>query len=178
MIGYELFVVPSPETLAFFQQSFSGCPFEVRPENFRVTIATTIEPPEPKDTVYYCRAGSMKLYANATNQGGSLLLLPLVSADDPKHSMLEHNRAIVQECGSAYDLMYSPHLVVVEHLPPLRNYVRGWINSLSGVFHNSQHVFTFSNETVECKELDPIPNSFYYLQEVASIVEMMQRQMR
>lgn len=169
-----LFVVPDQTTLDYFKQQVSGCPFAIHPEDFRVTIAITEHDVEPHPDAYYlAKAGMMELFPNiqmvdgSPQAVGSSLILPLLSIDMVK--------AEAEIGGNPFNTLYSPHLTVVEHTPPLKNYIRSWINSLSGIFLRAEIPFVFVNETVETIDLDIMP-SLGFIQDQTDKVNTLREQ--
>ena len=167
MVYNHVFLVPSPDTKAYFARQFSGCPFAVHVDQFRVSLAIspdTLDPSFLEDFVFVAEAGSMRLYPNPS-MGGSSLILPLVAP-----SMQSANAALLESARPAYDLIYSPHLTIVEQMPPLKRYIKAWVNSLSAVFRNEPIYFEFMNPTLEAVDF-PYPPDEYYLREQEAIVQ-------
>jgi len=170
MIVNNIFVVPDEGTLDYFNRQFSGCPFRVIPEEFRVIVASSPHSivPDP-DRTYVAQAGNMKLFPNTAN-GGSSLILPLIS-----FGLMKANAEYYEASSPAYPTIYSPHIVIVENMPPLRRYIKAWINSLSGTFRNEVGRLGFGNETLETVEVEHIPSYGYLLEQEAIVKELSRR---
>jgi len=170
MICNHLFVVPTVETVEYFSRIISGCPFAIHPEKFKVTLMVTQDEIEPDPTiVYQAKPGNTRLFYNPSLRGSSLIM-PLISPQ----MVLEHGSMMEQGVTPAFDTFYSPHLTMVDAVPPMKKYVRSWINSLSGIFRNEDLILEFSGETVETVEF-PMPPDYYYDQEMKNVAAMLYR---
>ena len=172
MVVNHLFVVPSDNTLAYLEQQTSGCPFTIDLSKVFVTVAFTTAAIEPDSSqIYLAEMGNLSLFPNL-NLGGSSLILPLVS-----NSLQQANFDISETEGDAFDILYSPHLTLVETMPPNRRYIKSWINSLSGIFKADGRPLEFGNETVESIELSsPLDEGYLnYQQAMVQHIQSMAR---
>jgi len=164
MICNHLFVVPTDETIEYFNRNISGCPFAIHPDQFKVTLMVTKDELDADPTaVYQAKAGNTRMFYNPAVRGSSLIM-PLISPE----LVLEHGKLMEQGTNPVFTPFYSPHINMVDAVPPLKKYIRGWINSLSGIFRNDPTILTFTGETVEVVDFS-FPPDYYYDQEMMNI---------
>jgi len=158
MLIYQLVVLPTPDTLEYLSNVFSGSPIDLDLQSFSVEINSSTEIMEADESkVYKADAGSMdRFYDSAT--GETSLLLPLQS-----EQLLTRCRELREHAPSAfYGEHYFPYLCIKRNMPTMKPHRRALINSWADTLYANHYPLMFDAEIILHKEYDNAPDMDYY----------------
>jgi len=162
MILNHLFVVPTDETLKYLGDMMAATPIHgLDLNNLRVSIMITADEIEAEpEKVYTAHAGSIMLQRDAEVEGTSMIL-PLVS-EDLFNANKELQAAGVQP--AFFEGWYVPHMKFISALPPMRRYIKAWINSISTTLYTQGATLTFTGEQVLKEDFVAIPDYYFMVE--------------
>jgi hypothetical protein len=167
MLIYQLVVLPTPETVQYLSNVFSGSPIDLDLQSFFVEINSSTEIMEADESrVYKATAGSLGRYYDSNTEETSLLL-PLVS-----ESLLARCRELREHAPSQfYGDHYFPYMCIKRNMPPMKAHRRGLINSWADTLYANHFPLMFDAEIVLHKELDNAPDLDYYTTRVVDAAD-------
>src|SRR6185437_297756 len=163
MLVHQLVVIPTPDTLEYLSQVFSGSPIDLDLKAMYVEVNSSTLPMEADpDRIYKASAGTLSQYYDSAT-GETSLLLPL---DSPQ--LLERFRVLRMTAPSAFYVQnYFPFLVVKRNMPPLKPHRRGLVNiSWADTLAANHYPLMFDAEIVLTKEYYEAPDLDYYVTRV------------
>jgi hypothetical protein len=158
MLIYQLVALPTPDTLEYLSNVFSGSPIDLDLQSFYVEINSSTEIMEADESrIYKAEALSMDRFYDSATQETSLLL--------PLHSpqLLERCREVREHAPSAfYGEHYFPYLCIKRNMPTMKAHRRGIINSWADTLYANHFPLMFDAEVVLHKEYNEAPDLDYY----------------
>lgn len=159
MIVHQLIVLPTPDTLEYLSQVFSGSPIDLDLQSMHVEVNSSVHEMEADPTrIYKANAGTLKQYYDIST-GETSLLLPLDS-----YQLMDRCRELRLDAPSTfYGHYYFPFLIIKRNMPPLKPHRRGLVNiSWADTLAANHYPLMFDAEIVVTKEYNEAPDMDYY----------------
>lgn len=156
MLVYQLFLLPSPDTMVFLKQQISPPPFDIDYDKFAVCLYTSTHPiPEDPSRTFsaYCRKLE-RVYNSQLDRSDWIMTL-----DSP--DMQKEYTALQGEAPDAFYKECFPHMALVEGMPQATQSVRNFRVSMENVFNDNKVELIFGNALCVSKDINYPPDYDY-----------------